>query len=193
MGSLFETLEQRWMNRVALQIYFYVNVSDCNRAFVGICCGVVTGGAEDLKGRKRGKGRRKEGREERKDKHPDTTCICETHFRASFGLLQVVVSQMLAGNSYTTLPFFCFVCTCDRIPACALKCVSSSLPGICSLREISRRAAYANRRPRHDSRNGEPPRPLPMLHCSLELDHGSQFDMLIGLREQRCGSEKHAL
>ncbi|XP_019717303.1 multiple PDZ domain protein [Hippocampus comes] len=26
--------------------------------------------------------------------------------------------------------------------------------GICSLREISRRAAYANRRPRHDSRNG---------------------------------------
>nr|XP_020452813.1 multiple PDZ domain protein-like isoform X2 [Monopterus albus] len=27
-------------------------------------------------------------------------------------------------------------------------------PGICSLREISRRAAYANRRPQHDSRNG---------------------------------------
>ncbi|XP_034750340.1 multiple PDZ domain protein isoform X1 [Etheostoma cragini] len=26
--------------------------------------------------------------------------------------------------------------------------------GVCSLREISRRAAYANRRPRHDSRNG---------------------------------------
>lgn len=54
-----------------------------------------------------------------------------------------------------------FVRMCDRIPACVLKCVSSSLPGICSLREISRRAAYANRRPRHDSRNGKPPTPFP--------------------------------
>lgn len=36
------------------------------------------------------------------------------------------------------------------------------LPGICSLREISRRAAYANRRPRHHSRNGK----LPFPYCS---------------------------
>lgn len=41
------------------------------------------------------------------------------HFRASLGLLHVVVSQMLVGNLYTTLPFFLFVCVIGSWRVCS--------------------------------------------------------------------------
>lgn len=62
----------------------------------------------------------------------------------------VELACLIAGEK----PTFSFVCLCVMsvwIPARVLK----RLPGICSLREISRRAAYASRRPRHDSKNGK--------------------------------------
>ncbi|TNN61198.1 Multiple PDZ domain protein [Liparis tanakae] len=57
--------------------------------------------------------------------------------------------------------------------------------GICSLREISRRAACANGHPRRGSRNGK--LPLPVLHRGLQPHQGTrESETLIGLGERRC-------
>ncbi|XP_036971893.1 multiple PDZ domain protein isoform X2 [Acanthopagrus latus] len=53
--------------------------------------------------------------------------------------------------------------------------------GICSLREISRRAAYANRRPRHDSRNGVKLTPAEEEDLRKRWQHavGPRFDVIV--------------
>eukprot|EP00064_Thunnus_orientalis_P019983 superscaffoldBa00005264_g20114 len=53
--------------------------------------------------------------------------------------------------------------------------------GICSLREISRRAAYANRRPRHDSRNGVKLTPAEEEDLRKRWQHavGPRYDVIV--------------
>ncbi|XP_035808484.2 multiple PDZ domain protein isoform X2 [Amphiprion ocellaris] len=53
--------------------------------------------------------------------------------------------------------------------------------GICSLREISRRAAYANRRPRHDSRNGVKLTPAEgeTLRKKWQRAVGSRYEVIV--------------
>ncbi|XP_060917369.1 multiple PDZ domain protein [Labrus mixtus] len=53
--------------------------------------------------------------------------------------------------------------------------------GICSLREISRRAAYANRRPRHDSRNGVKLTPAEEENLRYRWQHavGPRYEVIV--------------
>ncbi|XP_077380127.1 multiple PDZ domain protein isoform X3 [Festucalex cinctus] len=53
--------------------------------------------------------------------------------------------------------------------------------GICSLREISRRAAYANRRPRHDSRNGVRLTPAEEEDLRMRWQHavGPRYEVIV--------------
>nr|XP_057941556.1 multiple PDZ domain protein isoform X2 [Doryrhamphus excisus] len=53
--------------------------------------------------------------------------------------------------------------------------------GICSLREISRRAAYANRRPRHDSRNGVKLTPAEEKDLRMRWQHavGPRYEVIV--------------